>query len=55
MSERLFDCQVTIVGTTRPARHFVWAVDAKDAKAKIAKAAVEQGVRIAKVTARKSF
>ena len=55
MDERLYDCRVTIAGTPKPAQHFVWAADAKDAKAKIAKAAVEQNVRVVKVTAKLSF
>jgi hypothetical protein len=55
MNERLYDCRVTIAGTPQPAQHFVWAADAKDAKAKIAKAAVEQNVCVVKVTAKRSF
>ena len=53
MDEHVFGCHVTLIGQFVPQYHAVTASTAAEAKAKIKQAAVEQGVQIKKITAKK--
>ena len=51
----LFDCHITIKGQSKPLFRCVWAASAAEAKETIRNSAIEQGVVVTKITARKSF